>query len=152
MPTRKIMLQVIQELQAVFPQLHDNQVYLVPKIMLLPSMQMVEIQVAEGSSRVLDHDGTVRREDFQVVVGILMKYRFDSDGRFHQALAHLEKSIWLTQTTAVNTLDGNNLDQSILRPLQLTERSAVEQLGKDTLVKQLVFIGGINVAWTDTSI
>jgi len=142
-----ILRQIVSDLSSFFPDLTpQEQVYLVPKIMSISAMAPLEIQVCEGDSRYVDHDGSCRSEDFTILIGIFRKYRLDSGERHSKALADLNLSLYQLKEVAVRALDGKFLTGNLLtRPLIIRGESAVTDTGNGQLLKVLTFVGGLNV-------
>lgn len=147
-----ILRQIVEELGAVFPDLKPgSQIYLAPRIMSVPGMAPLEIQVCEAVSRYEDIEGGCRSEDFNVLVGIFRDYRLDSDGRHAKAIADLTLSIFVLKETAIKALDGNFLLESpgqdmmlLTRPLVIKAESEVTEAGDGRLLKTLSFLAGLN--------
>lgn len=145
-----VLRQIIPALGSYFPDLTPwDQIYLTPKIMIVQSMAPLEIQVCEGASAYVDHDGSCRSEDFTVLVGIFRKYRLDSGGRHSKALSDLSTSLFLLKEVVLRALDGSFLTGNLLtRPLIIVSESAVTDAGGGQLLKTLNFVAGLNVEVT----
>lgn len=144
------MRQVVVDLGPAFPELTPwREIYLSPKVMALPGMSPLELQVCEGGSAYVDHDGSCRREDFVVLVGIFRKYRLDSGERHSRALASLSISLFELKENIITALDGSFLTDDLLtRPLIIKSESAVSDAGEGQLLKILTFGAGLNVEVT----
>jgi len=121
-------------------------VYLAPRITPHDAAGTLEIQVCLGDLNVLDHDGSTRRDAFQIHVGILKMTRLDHSKRYDAALANDAESLLETTKLIVNTLDGNFLNNTLVRPLTLAHTSVVKDVPNipGLLVQMITFLGGVN--------
>lgn len=144
-----VLRQIVTELGTVFTGISAwKEIYLAPKIMAVPSMAPLEIQVCEGSSVYPEHDGSCRSEDFLVLVGIFRKYRLDSGERHSKALADLSLSIYNLKETVIDILDGKFLNDLLDRPLIVQTETAVTEPAANQLLKTISFIAGLNTEMT----
>ena len=140
----------------------NTNVYLAPKVTVPEVGQLHEVQIVENGINVLDADGSVRREDFQLIVALIWrsgkvvadKYWNDLTSQtesIHTAVAKivdgttigavvypgLHGSFLTTGSPAVNTL---------VRPLTFLRESPAYTPNniKGCLVKEILFVGGYN--------
>lgn len=149
MPTVAAMNQIVLDLAEAFPEYEaEREIYLAPRIQVLASAMPTEIQVCSSGSDYKDHDGGVRREFFNVTVGIIRKFALDSGDRHAQALSDLSKSLLVIKETIIETLHGSFLTGNLLtRPLIIVKESPVEEKKDGILIQTLTFAGGLNVEW-----
>lgn len=142
-----IMSQTVVDLATVFPGLTAHlEIYLTPRIKVVPGMAPLELQVCESGCVYPDHDGSCRSEDFTVQVGIFRKYNLDSGNRHAKALADLNLSIFKLKETVIDILDGSFLTGDLLtRPLIVKSESAITEPAENQLLKTITFIAGLNV-------
>ncbi len=142
------MRQIVTDLATIFPSLTAQQeIYLTPKIMTVPSMAPLELQVCEEAVEYGLQDGSCRDEDFIIRVGIFRKYRLDSGERHAKALADLNLSMFAEKATVINLLNGSFLTGDLLdRPLIIRTESEVTEPEKNQLLKVLSFTAGLNVS------
>lgn len=143
-----VMRQIVVDLATIFPALTaHNQIYLSPKILTIPSMAMLELQVCEGAVEYGPQDGSCRDEDFIVQIGIFHKYLLDSGERHAKALADLQLSLFAEKAPIITHLNGSFLTGNLLdRPLIIRTESEVTEPAQGQLLKILNFTAGLNVA------
>ena len=73
MPPITILTATLAKVRLILPELQPNQTYLSPNIVPYQIQQKIEVQVAEGYIMYGDQAGSVRPEDFILVIGILMR-------------------------------------------------------------------------------
>ncbi len=153
MPTIQAMNQVTYELGEVFikfSKAHD--IYLSPAVIEVPCRRDFNIQICDGGVQYEDFEGGVRREFFTLIIGILKSFPVDAAGKNHRSLSHETESIFAIKETIIDTLDGSFLvpttgDSYLVRPLRVVAESRIYQGRhlKGLLIKELSFLGGINV-------
>ena len=152
-----VLKQVIKELAAEFTELREvHEIYLVPRITPLPSASPLELQVCEAGAEYIDHDGSARREQFVLKVGIMQKVAFDSSNKSARALTDQTYSVFALKERVIDKLDNSFLpsggDTLLVRPLIILKESEVEESKDGNVnIKTLVFSGGLNAVWDPTS-
>lgn len=143
----QVLNQIVSDLATVYPDLAaEKQIYLAPKIKALPSMAPLEIQVAEGAIIYGTQAGSIRDEDFEILVGIFRQYRLDSGGRHAKALTDLTLSLFTLKAFAIDELAGSFLTGKLLtRPCIIRSESNVTEPREGFLLKILHFTAGLNV-------
>lgn len=145
----EVLRAVVTGLGAVFPNLTTGrEIYLSPKIMSVPGMAPMEIQVCEGASKYENIDGGCRSEDCIISIGLFRKYRLDSGGRHAKALTDLHLSIFQLKEQVVDAFDDNFLSDLLTRPLIIKAESTVTDVSADQLLKRLDFLAGLNSSIT----
>jgi len=142
------MRQIVLDLATIFPKLTaQEQIYLTPKIMTVPSMAPLELQVCEGAVEYSTQDGSCRAEDFIIQVGIFRKYRLDSGKRHAKALSDLNLSMFTEKAPVIDLLNGSFLTGDLLdRPLIIRTESEVTEPEQNQLLKVLTFTAGLNAS------
>ncbi len=155
MPSVTIMNQIVTDVTALYTDdelIEGMHVYLSPKITPLKSMSRFEIQVIEGGVEIVDHTGSVRREQFNLIIGLFLRVRKDHGDRHGRALADIAESIFVYKATLIADLDGSfvpkNAVELLVRPLALISESPVYSVGSidEILIKEIHFVGGLNVS------
>jgi hypothetical protein len=138
--TKTLLEQAFQE--------RDALIYLAPRTTPYNASKDLEIQVFLGELSVVDHDGSVRRDDFQIHISVLKKTRLDHAARYDTALTNEAESLLEIAQTISDTLDGAFLTGLLVRPLMLARISPVGDAAgvPGLLVQTLTFVGGINKA------
>lgn len=101
---------------------------------------------------VIGRDNNLRREQYGVTIGILLKSRVDHEGRYFQSLKDDADSIFEIRDKIISTLDGNFLSVSgselLVRPLVLHSETAVRGAANipGLQIKEIRFSGGLNYA------
>ena len=147
MPMQTILKQAITELATTFQLRDRHEVFLVPHIMWRNQNFPITVQVAEGGSRYESRDGSIRIEQFNLLVGLFRYSRIDNTELNTRALADLADAVHRLKDIAVSALDGNFLANLLTRPLLLQQESQVRDNPKypGLLLKELIFVGGTNV-------
>jgi hypothetical protein len=145
---KKILTATKALLESAF-QGRDALIYLAPRTTPYNASKDLEIQVFLGELNVVDHDGSVRRDDFQIHVSVLKKTRLDHAARYDAALTSDAESLLEITQTIIDALDGVFLDRLLVRPLILAHISPVGDATSvpGLLVQTLTFVGGINKAF-----
>ncbi len=143
--------QIVLDVGSVFPDLTPGQqIYLAPKIIAVPSMAPLEIQICTAGSQYEDIEGGCRSEDFIVLVGIFRKFRLDSGERHAKALSDLNLAILKMKELVIGILDGNFLivdttTTLLTRPLVIKGETEISETKFDgQLLQTLQFIAGLN--------
>lgn len=152
MPPITILTATLAKVRLILPELQPNQTYLSPNIVPYQIQQRIEVQVAEGDIRYGDQSGSVRPEDFIIVIGILMRSAKDVNDKFSRTLADEAHGIHALKQRIVDGLNLHFLRDEddlmlLTRPLVVQSERAVYS-PKDSpgiLVKEIYFSGGINV-------
>ncbi len=150
MPNVAILRQVAIELVAAFPKLTLwKDVYIAPLIMDVPAKRGWEIQIVDGGSDYTSElEGGVRREQFQIVVGIVRAFSIDST-EYVRYLKDITRSVFVAKETIITTLEGSFLLDSgtslITRPLRVISEARVRKgQTQACLIKEVTFLGGLN--------
>ena len=150
MPTVAVMNQIVEELAGEFTELtKDQDIYLSPLIIEAPARRLCTLQVCDGGVEYSDFEGGVKREHFNITIGILKVYKVDTSGRFHRYLSHLQESIFVIKERISDTLEGSYLkvlgEALLVRPLRIISETK-NRSGREEglLIKELTFRGGLN--------
>lgn len=145
------MIQIVEELSEEFTELQkNNDIYLSPTIIELAGRRSLQIQVCDGGVTYSDFDGGVRREHFEVLVGILKVWKVDTSGEYWKFLTNLQESMFTVKERIIDVLEGTYLEfegaNLLTRPLRIHQESRVKKgREKGLLIKELSFVGGLNV-------
>jgi len=147
MKLNTLFVQILKELNAIFPELKPlTEIYAAPKITWVSLQRPIELQVAEAGTVLEFRDGSLRSEQVRIVIGIFRQLRKDYESRHVEALTEASLSIFNLRDRIVSGLDGSFLNNLITRPLMLTDESGAIDNEKfpGVLVKEMVFVLGVN--------
>lgn len=150
MPTIDVMNQIVEELAEVFTELKKGyDIYLSPLVIEVSARRTCALQICDGGVQYSDFEGGVKREHFNITVGILKVFKIDSSGRYQRALSDLTESMFVIKERVSDTLEGSYLtvlgEALLVRPLRIVNESPIRR-GKEKglLIKELSFTGGLN--------
>jgi len=152
------LLTVLDEATGLESLLLHQDIILVPEFQPYTGAKDVQIQVQPGPTRVVDRDGSVRREDFTTYVGLIFEHDFERHGRQHRVLYQQVNNLADKREELIAALDANFLPTTagdastnlLVRPLIYYSFSEPKVLGREStsLGYILTFTGGINVGLT----
>ncbi len=136
---------------------YEKQIYLSPTITWLEGGAPLELQICDGGDMTLDRDGSVRREQINIQVAILMRRPTQFKGQHASILTQLHEDLQSYRRAIRSALDGNFLENITLiegadpvdllvRPLVYVGSGPIMSRGDypDLMIKELRFTGGIN--------
>lgn len=86
-----------------------DRIYLSPAIMWLQSAAETELQIAEGGTQVLNQDGSARRDQVSIDIGVVRKVQLDETGAYQLALGAIASSVNSYREAIITKLNGNFL-------------------------------------------